>query len=232
MKFLTFFILLISFQIMAETDFEKAEKLYQQQKWEQAKVLFQSYLKENPTNLKTIEYLGDIAGHQKKWDESIKFYKILKNQSPKSANYWYKYGGALGMKAKSVNKFKAVGMIDDIETAFITASKLDLKHTDTRWALLILYLELPGIIGGSEKKSQKYADELMVISKIDGVMAKGHIEEYYQRYKTAENYYMQGVAITHSKTAYQRLINLYTKTKQSDKLKKAQEDAAKFNKNN
>lgn len=216
--------------MMAESDFEKAEKLYKQEKYDQAKTLFESYLKSNPNHYKTVEYLGDIAGHQKKWDEAIKQYKVLKIQFPKTANYWYKYGGALGMKAKSANKFKALGMIDEIELSFKTAAKLDSKHTDTRWALLILYLELPGIIGGSEKKSQKYADELMLISKIDGVMAKGHIEEYFKRYENAEKYYLQGVAITHSKTAYQRLINLYTKTKQTDKLKKAKEDSAKYNK--
>ena len=62
---------------MAETDFEKAEKLFQQQKWEQSKALFESFLKSNPNNYKTIEYLGDIAGHQKKWDEAIDQYKIL-----------------------------------------------------------------------------------------------------------------------------------------------------------
>jgi tetratricopeptide (TPR) repeat protein len=216
--------------MMVETDFEKAEKLYKQEKFDQAKVLFESFLKTNPTHYKTIEYLGDIAGHQKKWDEAIKQYKILKTQFPKTANYWYKFGGALGMKAKSVNKFKALGMIDDIENSFKTAAKLDLKHTDTRWALLILYLELPGILGGSEKKSQMYANELMQISKIDGVMAKGHIEEHFKRYETAEKYYLQGVAITHSKTAYQRLINLYTKTEQFDKAKKAKEDSLKLNK--
>jgi len=215
---------------MAESDFEKAEKLFILEKIDQDKILFENSLNANPKNLKSIEYLGDIAGHQKKWDEAITYYLLLKDYNPKSAVYWYKYGGALGMKAKSVNKFKALGMIDEIETSFKTAAKLDSKHTDTRWALLILYVELPGIIGGSEKKAQKYADELMLISKIDGVMAKGHIEEYFKRYETAEKYYLQGIAITHSKTAYQRLINLYAKTKQTNKEKKAKEDSAKFNK--
>ncbi len=229
MHFLKFLLLLITFHTMGETDFDKAEKLYKLEKWVDAKILFTSYLKSNPNDTKTIEYLGDIAGHQKKWDEAIKRYKTLKTLYPDTANYWYKYGGAMGMKAKSVNKFKALGMIDDIETAFKTAAKLDPKHTDTRWALLILYLELPGIIGGSEAKSQKYADELLSFSKIDGVMAKGHIEEYFKRYVAAEKYYLQGVAITHSKTAYQRLINLYTKTKQKDKFQQAIKDSEKYN---
>ena len=34
---------------------------------------------------------------------------------------------AMGMKAKSVNKFKALGMIDSIEEAFLTAARLDKK---------------------------------------------------------------------------------------------------------
>ena len=147
--------------MMAETDFDKAEKLYKQEKFDQAKVLFESYLKINPTSYKTVEYLGDIAGHQKKWDEAIKHYKILKLQFPKTANYFYKFGGAMGMKAKSVNKFKALAMIDEIESSFLTAARLDSKHVESRWALVMLYIEFPGIVGGSEKKAVKYADELM-----------------------------------------------------------------------
>jgi tetratricopeptide (TPR) repeat protein len=215
--------------IWSQSDYEKAEKLFKEGKYSQAKTFFDGFLKGNPNHFKTIEYLGDIAGAQKKWDDAIGFYKKLKVGFPKNANYWYKYGGSMGMKAKDANKFKALSMIDDIENAFMTAARLDPKHTDTRWALLILYLELPGIIGGSEKKSQKYADELMTISKIDGVMAKGHIEEYFKRYKQAEIYYKQGIEITHSKTAYKRLIDLYNKMKLTEKAKLAKIESDKHN---
>ncbi|WP_298137683.1 tetratricopeptide repeat protein [Flavobacterium sp.] len=218
MKFLPFLILLISFNMMAETDFEKAEKLYKQEKYDQAKTLFESYLKSNPNHYKTVEYLGDIAGHQKKWDEAIKQYKVLKTQFPKTANYWYKYGGALGMKAKSVNKFKALGMIDDIENAFLTAAKLDIKHIDSRWALVMLYIELPGIVGGSESKAVKYSNELMELSKVDGYLSKGYIDEYFNRYKKAEANYIKAHEIGNSKTTFQKLYNLYL-NKIKDKAK-------------
>ena len=218
MKFLTYLFLLISIQTMAESDFDKAEKLYQQEKWQQAKSLFESYLKENPNNYKAIEYLGDIAGHQKKWEEAIKQYKILKNQFPKTANYFYKYGGALGMKAKSVNKFKALGMIDEVENSFLTAAKLDSKHIDSRWALVILYIELPGIVGGSETKANKYSEELMNLSKVDGYLSKGYIDEYFNRYSKAETNYIKAHEIGNSKTTFQKLYNLYL-NKMKDKLK-------------
>lgn len=204
--------------MMAETDFDKAEKLYKQEKFDQAKVLFESYLKTNPSSYKTVEYLGDIAGHQKKWDEAIKHYKILKLQFPKTANYFYKFGGALGMKAKSVNKFKALAMIDEIEASFLTAARLDSKHLESRWALVMLYIELPGIVGGSEKKAIKYADELMELSKVDGYLAKGYIDEYFNRYKKAEASYIKAHEIGNSKTSFQKLYSLYL-NKLKDKTK-------------
>ncbi len=70
----------------------------------------------------------------------------------------------------------------------------------------------------------------MNISKIDGVMAKGHIDEYFERYNLAEKYFLQSVSLTHSATAYKRLINLYNKMKLFQKAKVAQEESDKYNK--
>lgn len=212
------FFLFLSTISFSQTNYEKAEKLFKEKKYTEAKGLFESYLKSVPQHQKTIEYLGDIAGSSKKWDEAIEYYKKLKNSNPNSANYWFKYGGAMGMKAKSVNKFKAVGMIDDIETAFLTAATLDKKHVETRWALVILYIELPGIIGGSEKKATKYADELLAISKVDGYLAKGYIDVYYKRYKAAEVHLLKAHQIGKSATTYAKLYDLYL-NKLKDKAK-------------
>ena len=209
MKFLSFLLLFISLNSFAESNFEKAEKLFQQEKWDQAKVLFEDCIKQNPKDYKSIEYLGDIAGHQKRWEDAIGYYKTLKIQFPKTANYWYKFGGALGLKAKSVSKFKALGMIDEVENAFLTAAKLDPKHVESRWALVMLYIELPGIVGGSEKKANKYADELMQISKVDGYLSKGYIDEYFERYIQAEKNYLKAHEIGNSKTTFKKLYNLY-----------------------
>lgn len=218
------FILLFFNVFFGTPNFDKAVSLYQLGKYEQAKPLFETCLKENPKDYKSIEYLGNIAGHQKKWEDAIAQYKKLKNAFPQNATYWYKYGGALGMNAKTVNKFKALGMIDEIEFAFIKATQLDNKHIDSRWALVMLYLELPAIIGGSEKKAQKYANELLDISKVDGYLAKGYIAEYFNRYNQAEIQYKKAHEIGNSKTTFQKLYNLYlNKLKDKIKAKKIKE---------
>jgi tetratricopeptide (TPR) repeat protein len=226
---LNFVLFFISF-VMQANDFDTAEKYFKAEKYDLAKPIFEKILREEPSNYKVIEYLGDIAGAKKSWDDAIYYYAKLKVQFPKNADYWYKFGGATGMKAKNANKFSAMTMIGTIEDAFLMAAKLDPKHTNTRWALITLYLELPGIIGGSERKAQHYADDLLSFSKIDGLMAKGHIDEYFKRYKSAERYYRAGVNLTHSKTAYQRLITLYNKMKLPQKVILAQEESNTYNK--
>ena len=211
--------------MMGQTNFDKAKIFFEQGKYASAEPLFENYLKENPSNSKTIEYLGDIAGQQKKWDSAIYYYKKLKNAFPKNANYWYKFGGAIGMKAKSVNKFIALGMIDAIENAFLTAAKLDAKHIETRWALVFFYMELPMIVGGSENKAQKYASELVAISIVDGYLSKGYIDVHLKRFQNAEKNYLKAYEIGHSKTTFNTLYDLYlNKLKDKNKAKNLKEE--------
>ena len=72
------FIVLPNFAI-SQTDFEKAEKLFLSKNYDQSRIVFENILKESPNNIKTIEYLGDIAGQNKSWDNAIYYYKKLKH---------------------------------------------------------------------------------------------------------------------------------------------------------
>lgn len=193
----------------SQSNFEKAEKLFKEEKYSQAEVLFEGILKTNPSDTKVIEYLGDIAGQSKSWDKAIVYYKKLKVLKPSEADYYYKYGGALGMKAKTVNKFKALGMIDEVKSSFEKAIVLNPKHIDSRWALIELYIQLPGIVGGSESKAIKYSNELAKLSPVDGYLSRGHIDEYFERYVAAENQYKKAIQAGSTKVGSQKLDNLY-----------------------
>ena len=224
-RYLFLFLLLIPMFAISQTDFDKAEKLYLSKNFEQSKVLFQNYLKDNPSSLKALEYLGDIEGQNKSWDNAIYYYKKLKQLKPSEANYYYKYGGVLGMKAKESNKFKALGLISEVKSSFEKAISLNPKHIEARLALVELYLQLPGIVGGSEKKALLYANEIAQISAVDGYLSKGHIAEYFGRFKEAEVQYKKAVEISKSKNAYRILANLYkNKMGQPEKAKSILEE--------
>jgi tetratricopeptide (TPR) repeat protein len=209
MKQLIIAFLLFPMMIWSQSSFDTAEKLFKEEKFDQARPIFENFLKSNPSNLKTIEYLGDIAGKNKSWDTAIGYYRKLKQIKPTEANYYYKYGGVLGMKATQVNRFKALGMIDEVRGSFEKAIVLNPKHIEARWALIELYIQLPGIVGGSQSKAIKYSNELMRLSPVDGYLSKGHIDEYFKRYTAAEQQFKKAIAISGSKMSYQRLANLY-----------------------
>jgi tetratricopeptide (TPR) repeat protein len=209
MKQLVIAFLFFPMMIWSQSNFDKAEKLFKEEKFDQAQSIFESILKTTPHDLKTIEYLGDIAGKNKYWDVAIGYYKKLKQLKPLEANYHYKYGGVLGMKATQVNRFKALGMIDEVRGSFEKAIVLNPKHIEARWALIELYIQLPGIVGGSQSKAIKYSNELMRLSQVDGYLSRGHIDEYFKRYTAAEQQYKKAIAISGSKKSHQKLAHLY-----------------------
>lgn len=216
MKIFLTFLLLFPIMDWSKSDYDQAEKLYRAGKYEQAKAVFESFLKESPSHLQTIEYLGDIAGHQKSWDTAIVYYKKLKQLKPSEANYYYKYGGVLGMKAKESNPFKALGMIGEVKASFEKAIELNPKHIEARYALIAVYLELPGVVGGSESKAIQYSNQLLKLSPVDGYLSRGQIEEYFKRYSAAEAQYKKAIAAGSTKVGGQLLANLY-----KNKMKKA-----------
>ena len=213
--FILFF--LVPVFMFSQSSLNDAKKLIDKKEFKKAEQLLSQYVKIHQSDLEALELYGDAYGHQKKWDEAIVQYKKLVEGKPNNANFHYKYGGALGMKALSVSKIKALGIIGDVKDAFLKAAELDPKHIDTRWALVELYMQLPGIIGGSKSKSFKYANELEALSKVDGYLAKGYIYEYDDEPELAEKYYKLAIETGGSLTCYDKLTDLYQKEKQSDK---------------
>ncbi|MGJ8592489.1 MAG: tetratricopeptide repeat protein [Aquaticitalea sp.] len=210
-------LLFLPMLVAGQSSLLDVEKFLEEKQFSKAEKFLLQFVKDNPENLKGIELLGDTYGHQLKWDDAITNYKKLVQAKTNEANYHYKYGGAMGMKALKVNKLKAVGMIGDIKGEFLKAAELDPKHIDVRWALVELYIQLPGIVGGSVDKSLKYANELQNLSKVDGYLAKGYVYEYDNEPEYAEKYYKMAIKEGGSMTCYEKLTTFYEKQNQPEK---------------
>lgn len=174
-----------------------------------------------------MELLGDTYAYREQGDDAISKYKLLVEANQTNANSYFKYGGALGMKALSVSKLRALGVIGDIKDAFLKAAELDANYIDTRWALVELYMQLPGILGGSTDKALQYGNELEHLSKVDGYLAKGYICEYNDQPKRAETYYKKAIKEGGSLTCFEKLTNLYEKENQTEKAIQTIDDAQK-----
>ncbi len=217
---------------VAQNNYQKGEEYFKQENFSKAKPIFENYLKQYPNDKKTREKLGDIAAYAKNWDTAISYYEALVKGEETNANYHFKYGGAIGMKALSISRLRAVSYIGDIKHHLERAAKIDPKHIEARWALVEFYIQLPGIIGGSETKATGYANELGVISKVDGYLANGYIAEYTDKPKDAERFYKKAIEMGGSPHTYEKLSNLYEKNNQPKEAIATNSESLKKHKRN
>lgn len=234
MRQIVFFFFFISYFAFSQPlSFEKGVALYEAEKYQQAKPHFKAHLKSNPSDLKSLEYIGDIEAHASDWDAAAECYSQLVAKKPDNANYNFKYGGVLGRKAQNSNKIRAALLVGDIKKHLLKAAQLDPNHIEVRWALIDLYIALPGILGGSESIALDYANQLMQLSQVDGYLAYGYIAEYFDRPLDAERYYKKAMAIGQSPHTYEKLADLYeNKTNEPEKSIAIREASAKKHQRN
>ena len=61
---------------------------------------------------------------------------------------------------------------------------------------------------------------MLQLSVVDGYLSRGHIEEYFKRYESAEKQYKKAIAVSDSKTSYNKLASLYkNKMKEPERAK-------------
>jgi tetratricopeptide (TPR) repeat protein len=137
--------------------------------------------------------MGDAYGSQSNWEKAAKYYRQFRDLDAKNATSHYKYGGVLGKLAKEGSKLKALGLISKVKASFLKAAELDATHKEVRWAMVKLYTQLPGFLGGSYDKAMIYASELEQLSKAQGYFAKAYIYQNSNQEELAKTYYKKGL---------------------------------------
>lgn len=227
-----FLLFLFPITLNAQVDLDSVMMLVNQKAYATAEVQLHQILKNNETSERIQELMADVLAYQKKWDEAAEIYFSLVERNPNSANLHYKYGGVMALKALEVNKLRAVLMLNDIKFSFLKAAQLDRNHIDVRWALIELYIQLPGIVGGSYDKALLYADELENISKVDGFLSKGYVYECSNRPTKAEYYYKKAIEKGGSVVCYSKLYSFYENQGEGEKaIEVIQESQLKHHRN-
>ncbi|MDG1394870.1 MAG: hypothetical protein P8P55_08645 [Flavobacteriaceae bacterium] len=186
-------ILLSPFLLIGQNYTQEFEPLFESKNYDQAVQKLEAYLVESPQNLELLERIGDAYGFQSDWNKAASKYKQLIDLEATNADYHFKYGGVLGKLAKDGPKLNAIGLISNVKVSFLNAAQLNPKHINVRWALVELYTQLPGFLGGSYKKAISYADELEQLSKVNGYFAKAYVYEDSDQGTQAKIYYKLGL---------------------------------------
>ncbi|WP_297792684.1 tetratricopeptide repeat protein [uncultured Eudoraea sp.] len=151
-----------------------------------------------------LDKLGESYAYQQEWDKAIETYKRLTSLVKDDPNYFFKYGGVLAKKAQNSNPFIGLTLLGRIKSSFNKTLDLDPNHTGAHWALIDLYVSLPGIVGGSYSKAYELAAELKNSSPIDGYFAMGYVYEYDDEPVKAKSSYFQALALVREDKEFKR----------------------------
>lgn len=192
--FLFLLVFVKSFVCLAQHTEDDVDQLINQKEYAQAEAeLLRQLRVTSDRNIK--DKLGEVYGYQRKWDDAIAIYKELTEAYPQIANYAFRYGGVLAKKAQNSNKLIALTLVGKIKGNFKKAATLDPKSIEVHWALVDLYISLPGIIGGSTSKAFDYAAKLKSLSEIDGYLAIGYVHEYNEDPEKAKHNYLYALRL-------------------------------------
>lgn len=184
-----------SITMSSQNDISKAQTLLNSGDHQAAEKLLLAH----DSELKAIELLGDIYSFRQHWDAAISHYEKLVKAKPNDANYNFKFGGAMGMKAYYGSKFQAAMLIGDVKKHLLKAAELDPQHAESRRALVELYMQIPGFVGGSQTIAKSYASELHRINELDGLLADAYIYKFLDYQKLAETKYEAAIKLSRRK---------------------------------
>ena len=189
-----FFLVSIPVFAIGQPSTETIENHIRNGSFKEAQLMLQEAIKKDPDPLLK-DKLGEVFGYQQQWDKAIEIYRELVQLYPQNPEYLFRYGGVLAKKAQSSNPFTALALLGRIKASFKKVLKMDPEHIGAYWALIDLYVSLPGIVGGSISKAYDYSFQLKELSAVDGYLALGYVQEYDESLEQAKGYYMKALAL-------------------------------------
>ena len=151
--------------------------LFGKGKREEARPLIEAGLKTSPDDLQGLLAIVQLyLEPSEDYEKAIPFAERAVKVGPTSSMAHYWLGRSYGEKAGHISKLRAAVLVDDIKREFLKAVELDPKNLDAREATVEMYLQLPGVMGGSAEKARASAEGIVPFDAKRGLRALAHVE--------------------------------------------------------
>lgn len=169
--------LLFTLQISAiqNDDLQKAKKLIDDNKLEDAKVILEEILENDDKNHEAYFMLGKTYMGLRDAEEATENFEEAVDLQDENADYHFWLGQAIAMDAQESNVFSQAMMASDILEEFERTIELDPTHIRGRIGVINFYIAAPGIMGGDIEKAKLNAKELVKLDEMRGRSALARI---------------------------------------------------------
>ncbi len=184
--------------------------LIQQGHWKQVRAIAQARIKAGPEDPEANFLMGRMLLRWGDLNAALPHAEKAVKLAPQNPEYHWLLAEALGQQAQRANVFRQIGLARRFRSEAETVLKLNPRHIEAHYGMMIYYLKAPGIVGGDKKKAYAEADEIMKIDKAKGYLALVRLAQEEQQPQKVEELYRKAVeADPKLYDAHVGLVNVY-----------------------
>lgn len=188
------FSILIAAHRLRAGEQEAGARLYDLQRYPEARAYLEGALRENPADPRAAAWLGRVLFEERDLDGAVSWLERAAALDPSSSSTSYWLGRAYGEQAIRGSLLVRARLAPKIRRAFARAAELDPSNLDARYALLEFYLRAPGFMGGSLEKAEEQATEIARRDSLRGHHAAARIHEQRRRWDLARREYEAAIS--------------------------------------
>jgi len=153
----------ISTGLQAETNLEQAARLIKAKAFQDAQVLLERAIQNDPRNAEAMGMMSGLHLATKNPDKALECAEKAIQIDPARARYYLAKGQALNLRLQHVNVLRKLSVANEMRGAFEKAAQVEPKNREARYALFDFYFKAPGIAGGGLDKAKAFAEQTQAL---------------------------------------------------------------------
>jgi tetratricopeptide (TPR) repeat protein len=170
---------------------ESTAVLMQQKHWKRVRSIAQAKLKASPDDPEANYLMSRVLMAWNDSDAALPHAEKAVKLAPQNAEYHWALAEAVGDQAEKANVFRQIGLAKRFRSEAETVLKLDPKHIEAHFGMMIYYFKAPGIVGGDKKKAYAEAEEIGKIDRAKGYIAQVRLAQEEKQLGKIEGLYKQ-----------------------------------------
>jgi len=153
-------------------DQQDAAVLMKQHHWKRVRAIAEARLKASAEDAEANYLMSQVWMAWNDSEKALPYAEKAVKLAPQNAEYHWALASAVGDEAQRANIFRQIGLAKRFRSEAETTLKLEPKHLEAHFGMMIYYFKAPGIVGGDKKKAYAEAEEIAKIDRAKGYMAE------------------------------------------------------------
>jgi tetratricopeptide (TPR) repeat protein len=189
---------------------DSPEELMRQGHWKRVRAIAQARYTAAPQAADANYLMGSVAFRWGDYDGAQRYAEKAVELAPQTAEYHWLLARILGEQAGRASFFKQMGLAKRFRNEIEAVLRLNPRHIDAHYGLMLYYFRAPGIVGGDKKKAIAETEAIGAIDRAKGFLAQARLAQEQQQRDQLEGLYKKAVeANPRDYDALMALFNVY-----------------------